>query len=518
VPDTDGRAVWCADGRGFWYVRRDANHRPTKVFYHALGEPAANDRLIHEEPSPGWFVRAAQSRDRRFVIVTSSDHESSEVRLLDCRQPDAAPILVEARCENVRYSVEPHGEQLFIHTNADGAEDFAILAVPLAKPERKNATAMVAHRAGVYILDIDVFANFLVRLERENALPRIVIRNLATGDEHSIAFEEEAYSLGLSPGFEFDTDILRFTYSSMTTPQETYDYDMRRRTRVLVKREEIPSGHDPANYVTKRTFARTADGEDVPVSLLMRQGARRDGSAPLLLFGYGSYGFAVPAAFSVNRLSLVDRGFIFAIAHVRGGTERGWRWYKNGKREKKSNTFDDFLAVARTLCADGYTRPGRIVAHGGSAGGMLMGVVANRAPELFAGIVADVPFVDVLATMLDDTLPLTPPEWLEWGNPILDESAFHNIRSYSPYDNVGAKHYPAILALGGLTDPRVTWWEPAKWVAQLRDRMLGGGPILLRTNMAAGHGGASGRFDRLEEIALIYAFALSAVGLANVAA
>jgi oligopeptidase B len=298
----------------------------------------------------------------------------------------------------------------------------------------------------------------------------------------------------------------------MTTPSEVYDYDMAKRTRVLRKRQEIPSGHDPADYVTTRIMARSHDGAEVPVSILHRKDFVRDGRAPLLLYGYGSYGMAMPASFSANRLSLVDRGFVYAIAHVRGGSDKGWGWYLDGKREKKTNTFDDFASAARALIAERYTSAGRIVGHGGSAGGMLMGAVANRAGALFAGIVSEVPFVDVLNTMLDDTLPLTPPEWPEWGNPIADAQAFRTILSYSPYDNVAAQPYPAILAMAGLTDPRVTYWEPAKWVARLRATMTGGGPVLLRTNMGAGHGGAAGRFDRLEEVAIAYAFAIRVTG------
>src|SRR5471032_2751105 len=334
------------------------------------------------------------------------------------------------------------------------------------------------------------------------------------GDEHKIAFDEAAYSLDSIGGYEFDTVTTRFAYSSMTTPTEVYDYDMESRQRALRKRQQIPSGHDPAAYVTTRITARTEDGAEVPVSILHRRDLVRDGSAPLLLYGYGSYGMSMPASFAANRLSLVDRGFVYAIAHIRGGSDKGWNWYLDGKREKKTNTFDDFAAAGRALIDAKYTEAKRIVGHGGSAGGMLMGAVANRAPELFAAIVAEVPFVDVLNTMMDDTLPLTPPEWPEWGNPITDEAAFRTILAYSPYDNVAAKSYPAILAMGGLTDPRVTYWEPAKWVARLRATMTGGGPVLLRTNMGAGHGGSSGRFNRLDEVAIAYAFALWAVGLA----
>ena len=341
------------------------------------------------------------------------------------------------------------------------------------------------------------------------------MRRFADGAEHAIAFDEEAYSLGMSAGYEFDTTTLRFTYSSMTTPGAGLDYDMEARTRTLRKTQEVPSGHNPADYVTRRLLAPAADGETVPISLLYRKGTPLDGSAPLFLYGYGAYGITIPAAFSTSRLSLVDRGFIFAIAHIRGGKDKGYRWYTDGKREKKVNTFTDFIAAGEFLVQEGYTRRGRIVANGGSAGGMLMGVVANMAPELFLGIIADVPFVDVLNTMLDESLPLTPPEWPEWGNPIESKEDFEIIRSYSPYDNVAAKAYPHIFAYAGLTDPRVTYWEPAKWIARLRHSTPATNLILLKTNMEAGHGGASGRFEALKELALDYAFALKIAGKAE---
>ena len=382
-----------------------------------------------------------------------------------------------------------------------------------ASPDRAHWTDLVPHRPGVLIVGFSVFAHWLVRLERENALPRIVVRDLESGEEHAIAFEEEAYSLGLVPGYEFETDTLRFTYSSMTTPEHVFDYDMRTRERTVRKVQEVPSGHDPADYVTRRIMAPSHDGEAVPVSLLHRRDTPIDGSAPLLLYGYGSYGMSMPASFGTTRLSLVDRGFVYAVAHVRGGTERGYAWYTNGKLAKKTNTFHDFIAAARALVEHGFTRRGRIAIHGGSAGGLLVGACANMAPELFHAVVAEVPFVDVLNTICDDTLPLTPPEWPEWGNPIESEAACERIAAYSPYDNVEAKDYPHIIATAGLTDPRVTYWEPAKWVAKLRATKTDDRLLLLHTNMEAGHGGAAGRFDRLKETALVQAFVLHVFGL-----
>ena len=515
VEETDGEVVWSADGASFLYIRLDENHRPSRVYRRRLGQDPSTDELIFEETDPGWFMNVWRSRSRRFAIIQLTDHDSAEVHLLDLHDPHAKPRLVAARENGLRYDVEHHGQRLFIRTNADGCEDFKLVEAPLSNPDRINWKDVIPYRPGRMITRISAFQNHLVRLERENSLPQIIVRDIASGEEHAIAFDEEAYSLSLHGSREFESKTLRFAYSSMTTPEEIYDYDMVARSRVLRKRQTIPSGHDPAQYVTRRIFATAADGAQIPVSILYRRDTALDGSAPLFITGYGSYGHAYPASFSSRRLSLADRGFVYAIAHVRGGTDKGWGWYKDGKLDKKPNTFGDFIACARHLAAQKFTTEGRIVASGGSAGGMLMGAIANMAPKLFAGVVADVPFVDVMNTMLDATLPLTPPEWLEWGDPIHDAKAYETMLSYSPYDNVRAQDYPAILALGGLTDPRVTYWEPAKWVARLRATMTGGGPILLKTNMDAGHGGASGRFDSLKDTALEYAFAMAAVAMAG---
>ena len=515
VEETDGGIVWAADSKSFFYVKLDDNHRPMQVFRHILGTSQSDDELVYEEGDSGWFTHIHESASGRFCVISGGDHETSEQHLIDLSAPDSKPRLITKREEGVQYSIADRGDQLFILTNADEAIDFKIVTAPLASPARKNWRDLIPHRPGTYIIDIELYSGHLVRMERANALPSIVIRDLATLQEHAIAFDEAAYSLGTLGGYEFDTTNIRFSYSSMTTPSEVFDYDMVSRARTLRKRQEIPSGHNPADYVTTRIMATSHDGAQVPVSIVHRKDLARDGSAPLLLYGYGSYGTAMPASFSANRLSLVDRGFVYAIAHIRGGSDKGWGWYLDGKREKKTNTFDDFAAAGQALIEEKYTSAKKIVGHGGSAGGMLMGAVANRSGELFAGIVAEVPFVDVLNTMLDPSLPLTPPEWPEWGNPIESATDFRTILAYSPYDNVAAKEYPAILAMGGLADPRVTYWEPAKWIARLRPVMTGGGPVVLRTNMGAGHGGASGRFNRLDEIAIAYAFALWAVGLSQ---
>ncbi len=509
VRETNGAIVWSHDSNSFYYVRVDENHRTAQVFRHVVGVSPDSDQLVIEETDAAWFVALRESRCRRYAVVSIHGHDASECHLVDLIDAKAKPRCVAPRESRLRYDVEPHGDQLFIHANADGAEDFAIYSAPLASVSRVDWREIVPHRPGRMIEDYTVYAKHLAWVEREESLPRLKIRELASGEEHAISFDEEAYSLDLEPGLEFDTTTLRFIYSSMTTPHETYDYDMVSRTRVLVKREEIPSGHDPKNYVTRRLFAKAEDGESIPITLLHRADFAPRSRAPLLLYGYGAYGDALSASFDSNALSLVDRGFVYALAHVRGGVDKGWSWYEKGKLEHKTNSFTDFVACARHLIAAAYTFEGAIIAQGASAGGLLMGAVANAAPELFAGVIAGVPFVDVLNTMLRDDLPLTPPEWLEWGNPIVDAGAFARLNAYSPYDNVSAQNYPPILAVAGLTDPRVTYWEPLKWVQRLRATMTGGGPILLHTQMGAGHAGASGRFEQLDDIALEYAFALA---------
>ncbi len=508
LDQTTGGAVWGNDNQTLYYTKLDDNHRSRWVYRHKIGSPQEEDELIYEEADNGFFVNVGKTLSGRFIVIGANDHQTSEVRLLDANDPAAEPHLVAERQPGHEYSVEDGGNGLVILTNKDGAEDFKIMSADYGNPAPENWVDIVPHERGRLIVDVSAFKNHRVRLERLDGLPRIVIQRLSDGEEHVIEFAEEAYSLGLSSGYEFDTTNLRFSYSSMTTPGQTFDYDMNTRDRSLRKTQEVPSGHRIKDYVTRRFQAPAHDGESVPVTLLYHRLTKLDGSAPVLLYGYGSYGIAMPASFSTTRLSLVDRGFIYAIAHIRGGKDKGYRWYKEGRREKKTNTFRDFVSAGDYLVSEGLTARGNIVGHGGSAGGMLMGAVANMAPDLFKGIIAEVPFVDVLNTILDETLPLTPPEWPEWGNPLTDADAFDWIRDYSPYDNVARQSYPHILALGGLTDPRVTYWEPAKWVAKLRTCKQDDNLLLLKTNMEAGHGGASGRFDRLKEVALSYAFAL----------
>ncbi|PYE88361.1 S9 family peptidase [Phyllobacterium leguminum] len=512
VTDTNGGGVWDAASEGFFYTRVDENHRPSKLFYHKIGTAQQEDRLVHEELDPGFFMGVGGSMLDDFIFIAIGDHETSEDWIIPADTPLAKPRLVAKRETGVEYRLAEGGDVFFILTNLGGAKDFKIMSTPVHAPERENWTEVVPEKPGTIILNHAAYRDFLVWLERHQGLPRIVIRDRKTGEEHAIAFAEEAYSLGLQGSAEYDTDIIRFSYSSMTTPAQEFDYNMRTRERTLLKTQEVPSGHNPADYVTRRLLAPAPDGELVPVSILYHRDTPLDGSAPCLLYGYGSYGITIPASFNTNCLSLADRGFVYAIAHIRGGKDKGFAWYENGKRDKKTNTFTDFIAAAEHLVAEKFTSHDRIVAQGGSAGGLLMGAVANMAPQAFGGIIAEVPFVDVLNTILDETLPLTPLEWPEWGNPVTSEADYGTIASYCPYSNVRAQAYPPILAITGLTDPRVTYWEPAKWVAKLRALKTDSNPVLFRINMDAGHAGASGRFSRLEEIAHNYAFALKVTG------
>lgn len=512
IENTAGGATWAADGKTFFYTTQDESHRPLKTWAHILGTSQSDDLLVYEEKDTGLFTGVGSTFSEKFIVIGINDHDTSEIWLIDADKPNSPPRLMVSRTEKLEADVEDWNDRFFIKTNKDGAEDYKIVEAPVADPKSANWKDFIPHRPGIFIISMMVLKNWMVRMERENALPRIVIRDMKSGEEHAIAFDEEAYSLGIGEMREYDTDTLRFTYSSMTTPGQVFDYNLKTRERVLRKTQEIPSGHDASLYKTRRVQARAHDGENIPVTLLYKKSTPLNGTAPLWLYGYGSYGISMPAGFNTNILSLVDRGFVYAIAHIRGGQEKGRYWYKSGKLEHKPNTFKDFISVGQYLIDAKFTSKGKIIAQGGSAGGMLMGAVVNMAPEMFNGIVAEVPFVDVLTTMLDDTLPLTPPEWPEWGNPIESAEAYKTIVSYSPVDNVRAMAYPHLFAIGGLTDPRVTYWEPAKWIARLREFNTGSNLLLMKINMGAGHGGASGRFDRLKEVAEVYAFGLKVAG------
>ncbi|MEL7486667.1 MAG: prolyl oligopeptidase family serine peptidase, partial [Pseudomonadota bacterium] len=413
----------------------------------------------------------------------------------------------------VEYYAEHRGDAFYLYTNVDGAVDFKIVAAPVEAPGRENWSDWVAHIPGTYIVSFTPYQDYAVILERRDALPRLVIADY-DGGRREVAFDEAAYSIGVDPGFEFDTQTLRYTYESPSTPEETYDYDMATRERRLLKQQEVPSGHDKSNYVVERFSVTAADGAEIPVTLLRLASTPVDGTAPAVLYGYGAYGITIPASFSTNVLSFVDRGLVYAIAHPRGGAARGRAWYLGGKLENKMKSFTDFNAVAEALIDRGYARARGVVSYGGSAGGLLVGAAVNLRPDLYAGVVAQVPFVDALNTISDGALPLTPPEWEEWGDPIRSAEAYGWMRAYSPYENIRAADYPPIMATGGLTDYRVTYWEMAKWTARLRDDAQGG-PFFLRMNMGAGHGGSAARFEQLDERAHVYAFALEALGVAD---
>jgi oligopeptidase B len=508
IENAYGDLAFSPDSRWIFWIWRDENARPSKVFR----RPArgGEDALVYEEADEGMFLGVGIASDDSHILIHVGNQETTEILLIPADNPAAAPVVAEPRRVGVKYSLDHWTDRWVIRTNDDGAVDFKLSVSPATIPGKETWRDWIPHRPGHYITGFAAYAGHLVRAERVNALDRLVV-TARDGAEHVVDFDEEAYALNLETGYEYDTRTTRFVYQSPTTPRQTFDYDLATRARTLRKTQEVPSGHDPARYVARRLFARAPDGEEVPITVLMRKDTPQDGSAPVLLYGYGAYGHAMEPAFSIRNLSLVDRGWIWATAHIRGGSDKGWGWFLDGRKDKKPNSFTDFIACAEHLAAEGYASPGRIAAYGGSAGGMLMGAVANLRPDLWGAVIAAVPFVDVLNTMSDTTLPLTPPEWPEWGNPIEDAAAYDLIASYSPYDQVAARAYPPILATGGLSDPRVTYWEPAKWVAKLREVSSGEAPILLKINMEAGHGGASGRFDFLKEIALDYAFAIWAL-------
>lgn len=514
IPSTDGSVVWAADSKSFYYVERDANQRPKRVRHHIVGTPPGDDLLVYEEPDDSFFLDVDKSQSGDYILISSRKGTTSEYRYLRAdAEPGEKPVLIAPRHADELYSVEHAGEHFYINTNAGDAVDFKIMRAPVARPGREHWEEWLPHEPGTYIRDFVAFKDRIVRLERENALPRIVVSDYAQDDVYEIDFDASAYDLELLPGYEFDTMTLRFAYETPATPEQVFDFDMASRERVLRKTQEVPSGHDPELYAVERFFITADDGAEVPVTVLRLASAPVDGTAPLLLYGYGSYGLTIPASFNPSILSLVDRGVVYAVAHIRGGSAKGRQWYLDGKLDKKKNTFSDFASAAEELQERGYGRKGETVIYGGSAGGLLVGATLNLRPELFGGAIAAVPFVDVVNTISDAELPLTPPEWVEWGDPIRDPQAFETIAAYSPYDNIRSDiDYPPILATGGLTDYRVTYWEPSKWIARLRDEATGG-PFFLKMNMDAGHAGSAARFERMKERTHDYAFALKLFGL-----
>ncbi|WP_333836726.1 S9 family peptidase [Novosphingobium sp.] len=509
IPGTNSGLIWVKGDTGLVYSLANENWRTDNVRLHWLGRPLDDDVELYHEDDEGFRAGAALSANEKWLILSTGDHETSEQRLVPADDPLATPLLVRPREKGVEYDVDVRDETLFVHVN-DTHENFRLATAPLAAPG--DWTTLIAGSDDFYLTGFELFRDFYVVEGRVRGLDRIEVRYYDDPARiEPIAFPEASYEASLGDNPEWATQTLRVGYESMVSPASVYDYDVPSRSLTRLKVQEIPSGYDASLYETTRLDIPARDGTLVPVSVVWRRD--RPAGGPLHLYGYGAYGIAIGPGFSTTRLSLLDRGMAYAIAHIRGGDDLGRGWYKAGKLEQRTNTFDDFVDVARGLIAHGFTVEGRISASGGSAGGELMGAVINQAPELFGAVVADVPFVDVLATMLDESLPLTPGEWPEWGNPIEDEAAFHLIRSYSPYDQVRAQGYPPLMVTAGLNDPRVTYWEPAKWVARLRELKTDDNALIFKTNMGAGHGGKSGRFESLKEAAEEFAFLLTQLGL-----
>ncbi|SEJ76446.1 oligopeptidase B [Sphingomonas sp. OV641] len=511
IPGMLSDIVWTADDSGFLYGLANKEWRTDNARLHRLGTDPAQDIELYHEEDEGYRVAVAETSDRRWIVIGTGDHVTSEVRLLPATDPLADPILVAPRQPGREYDVDTHGDTLFIHTN-DVNSMWRLVTAPISAPG--EWTELIGPSAHFYMTGVECYRDFFVVEGREDGLDQVAIHRYdAPAEGERIAFPEASYAAGLGDNPEHDQTVLRVGYESMVTPGTVYDYDTATRTLATLKVQEIPCGYDAGRYRTERLHITARDGTQVPVSIVYPAEFPKDGSRPLFLYAYGAYGHAIPPGFSTGRLSLLDRGFAYAIAHIRGGDDLGQQWYHDGKLEKRTNTFNDFVDVARGLIDQRWTSEGRIAIAGRSAGGELMGAVVNSDPELWGAVIADVPFVDVLNTMMDESLPLTPGEWPEWGNPISDPAAFQLIRSYSPYDNVRAQAYPPLFISGGLNDPRVTYWEPAKWAAKLRATKTDDNILLLKTNMGAGHGGKSGRFESLREAAEEHAFVLWQLGV-----
>ena len=512
IPNSEGGVAWAADNKTVFYAKKDLQTlRTPEIYRHVVGTAATTDKLIFTEEDDTFNCSVWRSRSKAKIFIGSYQTVSTEYRMLDASKPEGEFVLIEPRSRDHEYSVTDFGDKLYIVTNLE-AKNFRLMEAPVKSPGRKNWKEVIAHRPETLLEGVEMFKDFMVLEERTNGLSMLRIRKQSTGEEHYVNFGEAAYTTYLSTNREFDTDKLRYGYSSMTTPWSTFEYGMATKERTLLKEQPVIGTFKKENYTTERIMATATDGTKVPISIVYRKGVKKDGSAPLLLYAYGSYGASMDAYFSSTNLSLLDRGFIYAIAHIRGGEEMGRQWYEDGKLLKKKNTFTDFIDCGEHLIKSGYTSKGKLFAMGGSAGGLLMGAVVNMRPDLWKGVVAAVPFVDVVTTMLDESIPLTTGEYDEWGNPNVKEY-YDYIRSYSPYDNVEAKEYPNMLVTTGLHDSQVQYWEPAKWVARLRDRKTGDNLLLLHTNMDAGHGGASGRFESLKETALEFAFIFKLMGI-----
>ena len=516
IPEVTGNVAWANDNQTIFYTKQDPTTlRWYQIYRHVLGTDPANDELVYEEKDDTFSSFVFRTKSKRYILIGSQQTLSSEYRYLDANDPSGTFQVIQPREENHEYNVDHYGDHFYIRTN-DGAQNFRLVKTPVTATEKANWQEVIPHRADVLLENFEMFEDYLVLSERKDGLIRLRVRPWDGSGEHYIDFGEPAYLAYVETNPEFDTAVLRYGYTSMTTPNSVYDYHMATQEKTLMKQDEVLGDFDSARYTTERLYATARDGVQVPISLVYRTDLfEQNGTAPLLLYGYGSYGNSLDATFSSARLSLLDRGFVYAIAHIRGGQEMGRQWYEDGKLLKKKNTFTDFIDSGEYLVAEKYADPERLFAMGGSAGGLLVGAVINMRPDLFTGVVAAVPFVDVVTTMLDDAIPLTTSEYDEWGNPN-DSTYYDYMLSYSPYDNVAAKEYPNLLVTTGLHDSQVQYWEPAKWVARLRAMKTDQNRLLLKTNMDAGHGGASGRYKRYRETAFQYAFLLDLAGIQSV--
>jgi oligopeptidase B len=510
ITGVNGSLIFSDDGKHLLYTPVNEQWRSEKAMLHTLGTPLSEDKTLYKEADQGFQVGISSTQSDKYIVISTGDNATSELRLIPASDPLAKPILIRARKTGVEYDVDEHEGTLFIHTN-DTSTQFRLVTATLDKPG--EWVERIAPSKDFYMTGVTTFADFFVVEGRDRGLDQIEIHRYAGGASKRIPFPEASYSAGLDDNPEYKISKLRLSYESMVTPDTVFDYDLADAKLTTLKVQEIPSGYDASQYATERVEITARDGTKVPVSVVYKKGFKKDGNGPLYLYAYGAYGYAIPPGFSTVRLSYLDRGFAYAIAHIRGGDDLGQQWQLDGKLTKRTNTFNDFVDSAKGLIALGFAKPGRVVAAGGSAGGELMGVVVNTNPELWGAVAAHVPFVDVLSTMQDESLPLTPGEWPEWGNPITDKAAFDLIRSYSPYDQVKPQKYPPLFVTAGLNDPRVTYWEPAKWVAKLRSVKTDNNVLLLKTNMGAGHGGKSGRFESLREDAEEVAFFLWQLGM-----
>jgi oligopeptidase B len=514
IPGTSGELCWANDNKTIFYTRNNPETLLTEnIKRHKLGTEVSSDVVVYNETDNSNYIGVTKSKDGKHIIIYSEATLSSEVRLLDAGKPEGEFRIFQPRMKDVLYDVISLDDRFLIRTNLH-AQNFRLMECPLDKTDSSNWKEVIAHRADVLLEEVDEFKDFIVLSERKGGLVSLRVRNLTTQQEHYIDFGETTYAAYTGNNPEYNSSTLRYNYTSLTTPNSVYDYNLVSKEKKLMKQQEVVGGYNPDEYQAERVYATAADGTKVPISLVYKKGFKKDGSAPLLLYGYGSYGNSIDATFSTSRISLLNRGFVFAIAHIRGGEEMGRQWYEDGKLMKKINTFSDFISCGEFLIKEKYSSDGHLYAQGGSAGGLLMGAVANMAPKLWNGIIAQVPFVDVVNTMLDESIPLTTNEYDEWGNPN-EKDAYFYMKSYSPYENVERKEYPNLLVTTGLHDSQVQYFEPAKWVAKLREMKTGDNVVLLHTNMDYGHGGASGRFDYLKDIALQYAFLFKLEGINN---